>query len=207
MKGQHRRSPASRPVSVTAVAGRTVAAAGIAAAALVSVPAEAAGPVGPRGLQPAAAAACTAADTLEVGPAYYGIDLRPTASSYGARSPGGHVRVSYPSSPFALPLDAEGRLVQRLRVDVAERVRARAGRLVAWAAAPDLDPVHRLGEIGEDGSVTGEVALNKFLVFVTEEPAGEELADRWRGPVVLKGKSRSGRMQSVAGHGLEPEPC
>lgn len=79
---------------------------------------------------------------------------------------------------------------------------------MAWVASPNLDPVHRLGEIGGRGSASGEVTLNKFLVFVTEEPAGSVAGDRWEGPVVLKGKSRSGRMQSMASHGMfEREPC
>lgn len=79
---------------------------------------------------------------------------------------------------------------------------------MAWVASPDLDPVHRLGEIGARGSASGEVTLNKFLVFVTEEPVGTVEGDRWEGPVVLKGKSRSGRMQSMASHGMfEREPC
>lgn len=154
------------------------------------------------------AAACSATDTIDVGPDYYRIDLRPPASSFGGRDVVGRVEVAYPSSPFGLPLNRDGVLVQRLRIGIDADWRTHRGRLVAWVAPPDLDPVRKLGEIGRDGTVTGEVAMNKFLVFVTDEPPGAAEVSRWQGPVVLKGKSRSGRMQSMASHGMfEPEPC
>lgn len=153
--------------------------------------------------------ACVAADTVESDPSFYRIDLRAPASSPGSRDAGGHVQVSHPPSPFGLTLDRDGRLVQRLRFVLDADFRMGTdGRLVAWVASPELDPVHRLGEIGPGASVSGEVTLNKFLVFVTDEPAGTVENDRWEGPVVLKGKSRSGRMQSMASHGMfEREPC
>lgn len=155
-----------------------------------------------------ARSACTPADTTEVGVAYYSLNLFTPASDVGRPRVAGTVRVSYPSSPFGLPLDREGRLVQRLAVELDPRWRSRHGRLVVWVAPPELQPVRRLGEVGEDGTVAGEVALNKYLVFVTEEPAGAAATDGWQGPVLLKGKSRSGRMQSMASHGMfEPEPC
>lgn len=158
--------------------------------------------------RPDAADVCVSADTTDGGSAYYRIDLRPPASALGGRDVAGRVEVSYPPSPFGLPLDRDGVLVQRLRVVVEQRWRSTRGRLVAWVAPPDLDPVRKLGEIGPDGTSWGEVAMNKFLVFVTEEPADAAEGQRWEGPVVLKGKSRSGRMQSMASHGmLEPEPC
>lgn len=152
---------------------------------------------------------CARADTLEARRAeYYDIELRPPASTLGDRQVAGRVEVTYPSSPFGLSLTREGTLLQHLRVVIDERWRSTRGRLVAWVASPDLDRVRNLGEIEADGTVSGEVGLNKFLVFVTEEPAAAEAADRWRGPVVLKGKSRSGRMQSMASHGMfEREPC
>lgn len=171
---------------------------------------------GPAHVPPASAAvaraACAPTDTVEVAPgagaAYYEVALRPPASSLGGREPAGRVEVSYPPSAFGLPLDREGTLVHRLRVVLEERWRSGRGRLVAWVAPPDLDPVRRLGEIGPDGTVSGQVAMNKYLVFVTEEPPGAGDGSRWQGPVVLKGKSRSGRMQSMASHGMfEPEPC
>lgn len=156
--------------------------------------------------------ACAPADTLDARPGagteYYRIDLRPPASTLGGRDVAGRVEVSYPPSPFGLPMDGDGQLLRRLRVVVDDGWRAERGRLVAWVAAPDLDPARRLGELGEDGTVSGEVALNKYLVFVTEEPPNADATDRWQGPVVLKGKSRSGRMQSMASHGMfEREPC
>ena len=49
---------------------------------------------------------------------------------------------------------------------------------------------------------------NKFLVFVTLEPAEATGEARWQGPVVMRGLSRSGLMHTMAGHGpYEQEPC
>ena len=147
---------------------------------------------------------CVPADTTD----YYSFPLRTPSSDLGGSREAGRVRVSYPPSPFGLPVDPEGRLVHRLEIAVGDDFRSRHDRLVVWVAPPELDPVRRLGSLDADGTVTGEVALNKYLVFVTEEPADADEAGSWRGPVVLKGKSRSGRMQSAASHGaLEPEPC
>lgn len=156
--------------------------------------------------------ACAPVDTLDAAPeprgGYGRLVLHPPATALDAREPGGRVDVTYPSSPFGLPLDREGRLIRRLRVEIDASWRSGGGRLVAWVAPPSLDPVVRLGQLGADGSVVGEVTFNKFLVFVTREPPGADDRTRWRGPVVLKATSHSGRMRSMASHGtLEPEPC
>ena len=61
-----------------------------------------------------------------------------------------------------------------------------------------LDDTHR---------IQGEAGWNKFLVVVSleEEP---EAVERWSGPIVLRGMSRSGMMHTMAGHGpFASEPC
>jgi hypothetical protein len=45
-------------------------------------------------------------------------------------------------------------------------------------------------------------------VIITLEPSADDLGERWQGPVVLRGMSRSGMMHTMAGHGpFETEPC
>ena len=58
-----------------------------------------------------------------------------------------------------------------------------------------------------DTTTSGRVDWNKFLVLVTLEPS-TEVTNRWLGPVVMRGMSRSGMMHTLAGHGpYENEPC
>jgi hypothetical protein len=58
------------------------------------------------------------------------------------------------------------------------------------------------------GHLTGRVEWNKFLLIITAEAPGETPGDRWQGPVVMRGMSRSGMMHTMAGHGpFELESC
>ncbi|HUH12322.1 MAG TPA: hypothetical protein VMK65_04400, partial [Longimicrobiales bacterium] len=77
---------------------------------------------------------------------------------------------------------------------------------VVWAATPELDRVEKLGTLDAAGALRAGVAMNKFLVFVTEEASAG--VERWSGPILLRGIAPSGRMHSMAGHGpFEGEPC
>lgn len=177
-------------------------------ASTVDAPARAPSAAPPRtGSEPVS---CTRTDTLDAGAGadYYTIPLYEPATAFGRPDTVGRVEVAYPSSPFGVPLTRDGQLRQRLTVMLDEDWRADRSRLVAWVTPPELRPVIRLGALGPDGTAAGEVALNKFLIFITREPSGSEAGDGWSGTVLLKGKSRSGRMQSMASHGMfEPEPC
>jgi suppressor of ftsI len=64
---------------------------------------------------------------------------------------------------------------------------------VAWVTTPLLRPMVRLGTVDGDGVVTGRVAFNQFLVFVSAE-ATPDPADR-TGPLVLRGTSPSMRLR------------
>lgn len=141
-------------------------------------------------------------------PDYYTFQLHPTGALPSARNASGRAEVSMDDSPFDVALTPEGRFRRRVTVHV-EGVRTREGEtLVAWVAPPDLEPLVRLGALDAEESVSGVVGFNKFLAFVTVEPADRTSADRWSGPILLRGMSRSGRLQSMASHGMfEPEPC
>ncbi len=131
------------------------------------------------------------------------VRLVPTAHANGAT---GSVDLRFAPSPFGVTLTRDGHHDLALEMRV-EGMRLAAGTVaVAWAATPDLGDVVRLGTLGEDGTLEGRIALNKFLVFVTAETDPD--AERWNGPVLLRGASPSGRMHSMAGHGpFEGEPC
>lgn len=159
---------------------------------------------------PEPAERCVASDGVPArapDPEYYSFDLLATGAEPGFDA-GGRVRVVLAPSPFGVPTTRDGSLVHRLTVTVGD-VRVPAGRrMVAWVTPPALEPVRRLGPVEPGSPIEAEVSLEKYLVFVTLEPASAGPSERWTGPVVLEGKSRSNRMRSRASHGtLEPEPC
>jgi len=65
---------------------------------------------------------------------------------------------------------------------------------VAWATPLALDPVVRLGEVGNGRTELGEVAFNKYLVWITAE-ASASVTER-AGPLVVRGRSPSSRMEA-----------
>ncbi len=151
-------------------------------------------PTGERCLRPSAAS-----DSTD----YFGITLVPTERVPGAR---GYVRVRHATSMFGVAVSENGHYVQQLNVSV-EGLRDSPGvTYVVWAAPPNLDAIQKLGTLDEGMPVVALVHFNKFLVFVTAETTAD--GDRWSGPILLRGVSRSGLIQSMAGHGLfGPDVC
>ncbi|GIV58087.1 MAG: hypothetical protein KatS3mg042_1000 [Rhodothermaceae bacterium] len=140
-------------------------------------------------------------------PVYYRIDLVSTKRLPGTRQARGTADVTFARSPFGVALTPEGHYVYDLTVRVAGLPPEAGGAYVVWVATPDLGTVARVGPLGADGTARGRVHFNKYLVIVTREPAGAA-ADRWTGPVVLRGLSKSGFMHTMAGHGpFQQEPC
>jgi hypothetical protein len=138
---------------------------------------------------------------------YYGIEMVTTRRVPGTGRATGAGSVAFARSPFGVAVSSSGTYVYDLSLAV-DRIKApRRGAYTAWAAAPDLEDVVRLGVLEEGQLVSGRVDWNKFLVIVTLEPSAEP-TDSWQGPVVMRGMSRSGMMHTLAGHGpYENEPC
>ena len=65
---------------------------------------------------------------------------------------------------------------------------------VAWATPLALDPVVKLGEVTNGLNNLGEVAFNKYLVWVTAE-ASADVVER-SGPLIIRGRSPSSRMEA-----------
>lgn len=139
---------------------------------------------------PAGTAACEAAP--------HRVELDATGRAPGAS---GWMDLRFGDAPYGIAVTEDG----SYRYGISVRVTSVPGKwsdsaLVAWAATPNLDRHVRLGAVGEDGVVEGEVSWNKFLVFVTaESSAGVET---WQGPVLMKATSPSGNMHTMAGHGI-----
>lgn len=183
-------------------------------AALVLGALVAAAPASPATASPATAApaplACVLAGANS--PDYYSVSLVPTRQVTGTGRASGVARASFERTPFGVEVAPDGNFKLTLDVDVTGLPDAADGAFVAWVSTPDLDEARPLGTLDSTGSVSGVVAWNKFLVFVTLEPAEgpDAAADRstWTGPVILRGMSRSGRMHTMAGHGpFEQQEC
>ncbi len=124
------------------------------------------------------------------------VRMRPTQQAPGSR---GNMVLMQPASPFGVTVDVDGRQAYDVRVEIGQLRRRPGSSYVVWAATPELDRSVRLGVLGPDGRVTGRIAWNKFLVFVSQESDPD--VDTWSGPILLTGLSPSGRMHTMAGHG------
>jgi hypothetical protein len=149
---------------------------------------------------PAAAPFCLAPGLA--GPDPYLVQLVPTAHANGAR---GQVELRFAPSPFGVTVTPQGHHLYDARLSTSG-LRPDGSTLVVWAATPSLDQVQKLGALDASGALSGRIAFNKFLVFVTAEASAD--VERWSGPILLRGISPSGRMHTMAGHGpFQGEPC
>ena len=140
-------------------------------------------------------------------PEYYEIALVPTGRVPGTGGSTGTAAVAFAQSPFGIAVSPDGSYVYDLHLTLRRLPPARDGVYTVWISTPDLKQIERVGPLGAGHRATGRVSWNKFLVIVTLEPDAAASA-KWRGPVVLRGLSRSGLMHTMAGHGpFQSEPC
>lgn len=136
------------------------------------------------------------------GPDPFMVRLVPTAKANGAS---GTVEMRFADSPFGVTVTPDGHHAYAAEVSTSG-LRRNGDFLVVWAATPQLDQVTRLGALDGQGRLSGTIALNKFLVFVTAESSAD--VERWSGPILLRGASASARMHTMAGHGpFTTESC
>jgi hypothetical protein len=151
-------------------------------------------------VRPAAGAA--GAVPCPAGPDPFEVRLVPTAHANGAV---GVVRLRFADSPFGVTVTPDGSHLYDADLSTSG-LDATDGALVVWAATPELDRVQKLGTLDERGMLSGRIAFNKFLVFVTAEPHAD--VARWTGRILLRGISPSGRLHTMAGHGpFQAESC
>lgn len=124
------------------------------------------------------------------------VPLRPTQDGVGAE---GRMALRMSDSPYGVTVSSDGRYVLHVTVEVSRLRRRPGAAYVVWAATPELDRVVKLGALGDDARVAGDISFNKFLVFVSEETSAD--VETWSGPILLTGLSPSGRMHTMAGHG------
>lgn len=122
----------------------------------------------------------------------YCIQLLPTRAFAGAR---GYVEMARPASPFGLTVTREGRQRYELMLDIQglPELGPNEGHWVLWASPLTLDPVLNLGEVHNGHAIVGQVSFNKFMLIVSLE--SEIGGEARKGPLVLRGRSPSSRME------------
>ena len=122
-------------------------------------------------------------------------DLRATAAAGEAW---GVVELGRVPGPFGVTVTAEGHHVHNLTArlrglpDPAELGPYES--YVAWATTPTLDPVIRLGPVGNGLNSLGRISFNKFLILITAEITAN--ATEREGRLVLRGRSPSSLMEA-----------
>ena len=110
---------------------------------------------------------------------------------------GGTAFLRWDPSPFGVSVTRDGS--QRYRLDLEIEGLPEPGSLgeyrtyVAWATTPIMDPVVRLGEVG-NGTFAGlgPVAFDKFVILISAEPSAD--VERRTGRLALRGASPSTRI-------------
>ena len=138
---------------------------------------------------------------------YYGIEMVPTKRVPGTGNGVGFGKVTFSSSPYGVAVSPSGTYMVDITMALGRIKKPKKGFLTAWATKDDLSETKRLGVLDNDFRVSGQAAWNKFLLVVSLEPTAEP-TEKWSGPIVMRGMSRSGMMHTLAGHGpYQAEPC
>ena len=121
----------------------------------------------------------------------YCMELVPTAAYVGVKA---SLELARPASAFGVAVSRDGHQRYDLVAHVEGLPAAPQGSVyIAWVMPLDLDPVVHLGRIDNGATNLGEVAFNKFMVLVSLEDS--PLATERKGPLVLRGRSPSSRLE------------
>ena len=153
-------------------------------------------------LRPASTDSLCAAHTVHADPSLYCV---PLLSTDRAPSATGTAVLQLTSSPFGLAVTRDGRTRVQVALTLSGLPEPRSlgpySTFVAWATTPELDPVIRLGPVGNGLTVTGPIDLERFLLMVSAEASPATRART--GPLVLRGSSPS---LFMAPHGVTELP-
>jgi suppressor of ftsI len=150
--------------------------------------------------RPAASCSASASTGAAADLDLYCIELFPPSAIDG---PTGVARILPPASPFGIAVSAAGEMLYDVDFDLrglpAPASLGAYTTFVAWAAAPEMHPVVKLGEVRNGVTRVGRVHLDRFLLIVTAEASiGEASLGNVAGPsgrVVIRGTSAAMRMQ------------
>jgi hypothetical protein len=124
--------------------------------------------------------------------------LQPTSEARGAAGNG----VLIPSqSPTGIAVTQDGHLTYDIEVTFSGLGQpGQTTHYIAWIAEPTLVKVFNLGEVTNGTKRFNGIALNKFILLITLENSAKPA--KRSGPIVLRGISPSGLLQSFIGHDL-----
>ena len=134
-------------------------------------------------------------------PVFYQVELITTKRVAGSGMATGVGEVTFTPSPFGVNLTENGDYLRHIAISVDGLKGPVKGNYVAWVTTPSLAQTTRLGVLGADRKISGNVGYNKFLLVISLEDDDGSSSERWKGPIVLRGMSRSGAMHTSAGHG------
>jgi len=141
-------------------------------------------------------------------PEYYRINLVSTKRVPGTAGSRGQAEVTFAPSPFTVAVGSDGSYHHDVLVSLDRLPPPSSGVYAVWVTTPKLDQVQPVTVLGDQRTVRASVAWNQFIVVVSLEPSEAEVGDRWSGPIVMRGLSRSGLMHTMAGHGpFQQENC
>lgn len=111
-----------------------------------------------------------------------------------AEEASGTAALEWSPNPYTVSVNRDGSMQYAVTFELAGLPRpSKRGAIVAWAAPPSMSPLVRLGTV-KNGRVTiGPVALDRFLILVSNEP-DSGARDR-KGPLLLRGESASNRLR------------
>ena len=115
---------------------------------------------------------------------------------HGLEHMSGHLELRTPHTPFGVAVNAAGHHLYEGILTLSGLPEPSAlgdyDHIVAWLASPVFDTVIALGPVTNGTGSIGEIALNKFMIFITaEERLG---APEWEGRLLLRASSPSSRM-------------
>jgi hypothetical protein len=124
--------------------------------------------------------------------------LQPTSEARGAAGSG----FLYPApSPTGIAVTQDGHLTYDVEVTFSGLGQpGQVTHYIAWIAEPTLIKVFNLGEVTNGTKRFPNISLNKIILLITLENSAKPAARS--GPIVLRGISPSGLLQSFVGHDL-----
>ncbi|MBI4502400.1 MAG: hypothetical protein HY700_14720 [Gemmatimonadetes bacterium] len=126
------------------------------------------------------------------------VDLQPTGSVATAS---GTIELKPLMSPFGVSVTPDGRYIFDATINVKNLPEPSSlgpyTVWLVWVATPSLDKIQNLGVIKPGQPVTARVDFTKMMYIVSAEQTAK--LDRFKGQLVLVGRSASARVQNLAG--------